>query len=47
MQSRIDPVFFSALHYSVLEGKTSFTEAFRLTNTNNKTFWEMAKHREG
>lgn len=36
--SRVDNRFLIALDNSVREGKTQFTDAFRLTNTNRKTF---------
>lgn len=35
---KLDRNFIYALNASVREGKTSYTEAFRLTNTNGKTF---------
>ena len=36
--SRMDHRFLQALDASVQEGKTLYTEAFRLTNTNRVTF---------
>ncbi|MDR2572171.1 MAG: Zn peptidase, partial [Oscillospiraceae bacterium] len=36
--SRIDNRFIVALDSSTKEGKTQYTEAYRLTNTNRKTF---------
>ncbi|HIU57249.1 MAG TPA: ImmA/IrrE family metallo-endopeptidase [Candidatus Ornithomonoglobus merdipullorum] len=38
MASRIDRRFLSMLANSVQEGKTMYTDAFRLTNTNRTTF---------
>ena len=36
--SRIDNRFLIALDSSTKEGKTQYTDAYRLTNTNRKTF---------
>lgn len=47
IQSRIDKHFLKALADSVLMGRTSYTEAFRLTNTNNKTFTHLVSTLEG
>ena len=38
LYSRMDSRFFSLLYNSVMAGKTSYTEAFRLTHTNLVTF---------
>jgi len=38
LKTRIDNRLLHALSMSIYEGKTAFTEAFRLTNTNRKTF---------
>ncbi len=46
LKSRLDPNFVAALYSSVLEGRTSYTEAYRLTNTNGKTFSELVNHGE-
>jgi hypothetical protein len=37
-KSRYGASFILALDNSIREGKTTYTEAFRLTNTNRKTF---------
>lgn len=42
-RSKLDGVFVRALCESVNSGRTSFTEAYRLTNTASKTFSEVAK----
>lgn len=41
-RSKLDSVFVRALCESVNSGRTSFTEAYRLTNTTSKTFSEVA-----
>ena len=41
-RSKLDSVFVRALCGSVNSGRTSFTEAYRLTNTTSKTFSEVA-----
>ena len=41
-RSKLDGVFVRALCESVNSGRTSFTEAYRLTNTTSKTFYEVA-----
>lgn len=41
MSSRIDHVFFNKLLSSVFEGRTQYSEAFKLTNTNRASFSEM------
>lgn len=43
MASRIDRRFFNMLLESVLQGKTQYTEACKLTNTNRITFSELAE----
>lgn len=43
LSSRVDRRFFSLLYKSVSEGKTPYTEAFRLTNTNRITFSKLAE----
>ncbi len=40
--SKLDGVFVRALCESVNSGRTSFTEAYRLTNTTSKTFSKVA-----
>lgn len=47
MQSRLDRSFLKALADSVLAGRTSYPEAFRLTDTNNKTFTHLVGTLEG
>lgn len=42
--SRLDKNFVRALNESIKAGKTSFTEAYRLTNTNKGTFPELLHH---
>lgn len=41
LSSRIDKRFFRLLASSVAEGKTLYTEAYRLTHTNSKTFDQL------
>ena len=41
-RSKLDGVFVRALCESVSSGRTSYTEAYRLTNTTSKTFSEVA-----
>lgn len=41
--SRIDQRFFSMLLSSVAEGKTLYSDAFRLTNTNRSTFATLSE----
>lgn len=43
LSSRVDRRFFNLLFKSVFEGKTQYTEAFRLTNTNRRTFTKLAE----
>ena len=45
--SRIDKRFFGMLLGSVREGKTLYTDAFRLTNTNRSTFGTLAENAGG
>ena len=45
--SRIDNRFFGMLLNSVCEGKTQYTDAFRLTNTNRSTFSELSDRIRG
>lgn len=42
-RSKLDGVFVRALCESVNSGRTSFTEAYRLTNTTSKTFYEVSR----
>lgn len=44
MSSRLDGRFVKALCESINMGRTSYTEAYRLTNTSRKTFSEVAQH---
>ena len=41
--SRIDQRFFRLLISSVYEGKTLYSDAFRLTNTNRSTFTNLVE----
>lgn len=43
MLTRLDNNFIKALYSSVKEGKTQFTEAYRLTNTNRHTFEKIVE----
>lgn len=45
--SRIDQRFFRMLVGSVAEGKTLYSDAFRLTHTNRSTFHELAQQAGG
>lgn len=45
--SRMDHRFLQALDASVQEGKTLYTEAFRLTNTNRVTFDKLLEKVQG
>lgn len=47
IKTRIDSRFLYALNKNIHEGKTSFTEAYRLTNTNRKTFPELVRRAAG
>lgn len=42
MGSRLDSCFVKALCCSIQSGRTSYSEAYRLTNTSRKTFSEIA-----
>lgn len=42
--SRLDGHFVKALCESINMGRTSYTEAYRLTNTSRKTFSEVTQH---
>lgn len=42
-QSRLDRAFVRALCESINNGKTSYTEAYRLTNTSSKTFDKVVR----
>ena len=42
VKMRLDGFFVRALCESIKMGRTTFTEAYRLTNTNSKTFFEVA-----
>ena len=44
MFSRLDGHFVNALCESINMGRTSYTEAYRLTNTSGKTFPEVVRH---
>lgn len=43
MKSRLDRIFVRALCDSVNTGRTSYTEAYRLTNTSSKTFAKVVE----
>lgn len=43
LASKLDRGLVTALVYSINSGKTSYTEAYRLTATNSKTFSELTK----
>lgn len=45
--TRIDHRFIAALDYSIQEGKTQFTDAYRLTNTSRKTFSKLVDQVRG
>lgn len=47
MASRLDGRFIKALCESISTGRTTFTEAYRLTNTSRKTFAEIAARQGG
>lgn len=47
MASRIDRRFLSMLANSVQKGKTMYTDAFRLTNTNHTTFNKLLEQTGG
>ena len=41
LKSRLDHRFVHALEQSAKEGQTQYTEVYRLTNTNRKTFQKL------
>ena len=45
-RSRLDYRFVERLAASVSEGRTSYTDAYRLTGTNRKTFSNVLKPME-
>lgn len=45
--SRIDQRFFDMLTHSVSEGKTLYSDAFRLTNTNRMTYTKLSQNEKG
>lgn len=47
MGSRLDRGFVRALCESISMGRTSYTEAYRLTNTSRKTFSDIVKRLGG
>lgn len=47
LNAKIDSNFLNLLFNKVEQGKTLYTEAFRLTNTNRKTFNELKTRFEG
>ena len=47
MGARLDGCFVRALCESVNMGRTTYTEAYRLTNTSRKTFSEIAQRLGG
>lgn len=47
MGSRLDRCFIRALCESINMGRTTYTEAYRLTNTSRKTFSEVAQRLGG
>ncbi len=47
MSSRLDRCFVRALCESINMGRTSYTEAYRLTNTSRKTFSDVVQHLGG
>ena len=46
-RSKLDGAFVRALCESVNSGRTSYTEAYRLTNTSRKTFSDVVQHLGG
>jgi len=46
-KARLDAAFVRALCESVVMGRTTFSEAYRLTNTSKKTFFEVAERLGG
>ena len=47
MGFRLDRCFIRALCESINMGRTTYTEAYRLTNTSRKTFSEVAQRLGG
>jgi len=47
VKARLDGSFVRALCESIASGRTTFSEAYRLTNTSRKTFSEIAKRLGG
>ena len=47
MESRLDGCFVRAICESINMGRTTYTEAYRLTNTSPKTFPEIAQRLGG
>ena len=47
MNSRLDSIFVKALCESIKMGRTSYTEAYRLTNTSRKTFPKVIQNLGG
>lgn len=47
METRLDGGFVRALSESINSGRTTYTEAYRLTNTSRKTFAEIASRLGG
>ena len=47
MGSRLDGCFVRALCESINMGRTSYTEAYRLTNTSRKTFSDVVQRLGG
>lgn len=47
MKSRMDRRFILALDQSTREGRTQYTEAFRLTGTNRTTFERLVEEITG
>ncbi len=47
MGTRLDSVFVRAMCESIQMGRTSYTEAYRLTNTSRKTFPKIAESKGG
>lgn len=46
-KSRLDPLLLETVVRSIDEGKTSYTEAYRLTDTTRKTFDKVLAAVEG
>lgn len=47
LASRIDQRFLGMLNHSVSEGKTLYSDAFRLTNTNRMTYTRLTQEKMG